>query len=332
MSADRIEREIDIDAPIEVVWTVITEPEHITAGSPTRSSSTSARATRAVSAGTVKATDCRIVVNLRVERMEPPRFFSFRWNYPDGEEPTEANATLVEFSLEERGGSTRLRLVESGIDKLTRSDEDKETYFTGHTSGWATDRRAAPRLRPEAAGQRRPADARRGVETEALVAAVTEPTRRQLLDLLLDRGESTATVLADKPADQPAGRQQAPRSLYSCRARRKREERTRAALPPERRATRRSVAVTRRARRSSGTAAPAHQADRRGRSKGNDKRPVLAFGLRASRHVKQLRSGHGACPRAHPAPLPGGRARKSRISTRGKDCMYGGGRIRTSVG
>jgi DNA-binding transcriptional ArsR family regulator len=31
----------------------------------------------------------------------------------------------------------------------------------------------------------------------ALVAAVTEPTRRQLLDLLLERGESTPTSLAD---------------------------------------------------------------------------------------------------------------------------------------
>ena len=35
------------------------------------------------------------------------------------------------------------------------------------------------------------------VQNEALVAAVTEPTRRQLLDLLLERGESTATALAD---------------------------------------------------------------------------------------------------------------------------------------
>jgi DNA-binding transcriptional ArsR family regulator len=35
------------------------------------------------------------------------------------------------------------------------------------------------------------------VETDALVAAVTEPTRRRMLDLLLERGESTATVLAD---------------------------------------------------------------------------------------------------------------------------------------
>ena len=38
---------------------------------------------------------------------------------------------------------------------------------------------------------------RREVDAETLVAAVTEPTRRQLLDLLLERGESTATALAD---------------------------------------------------------------------------------------------------------------------------------------
>jgi len=39
---------------------------------------------------------------------------------------------------------------------------------------------------------------RSAVDTDALVAAVTEPTRRQMLDLLLERGESTATALADR--------------------------------------------------------------------------------------------------------------------------------------
>jgi ArsR family transcriptional regulator, cadmium/lead-responsive transcriptional repressor len=39
--------------------------------------------------------------------------------------------------------------------------------------------------------------ARRAFDAEALVAAVTEPTRRQMLDLLLEHGESTATTLAD---------------------------------------------------------------------------------------------------------------------------------------
>jgi ArsR family transcriptional regulator, cadmium/lead-responsive transcriptional repressor len=35
------------------------------------------------------------------------------------------------------------------------------------------------------------------VDTQTLVAAVTEPTRRQLVDLLLEQGESTVTALAD---------------------------------------------------------------------------------------------------------------------------------------
>ena len=33
------------------------------------------------------------------------------------------------------------------------------------------------------------------VDTDTLIAAVTEPTRRQMLDLLLEHGESTATAL-----------------------------------------------------------------------------------------------------------------------------------------
>jgi DNA-binding transcriptional ArsR family regulator len=37
---------------------------------------------------------------------------------------------------------------------------------------------------------------RGAIDIEELVAAVTEPTRRQMLDLLLERGESTATALA----------------------------------------------------------------------------------------------------------------------------------------
>jgi DNA-binding transcriptional ArsR family regulator len=36
-----------------------------------------------------------------------------------------------------------------------------------------------------------------GVDPVELVAAVTEPTRRQLLDLLLERGRSTPTALAE---------------------------------------------------------------------------------------------------------------------------------------
>ena len=50
-------------------------------------------------------------VNVRVERFEPPHFFSFRWHHPDGAEPAPSNALLVDFRLESNGNSTLLRLV-----------------------------------------------------------------------------------------------------------------------------------------------------------------------------------------------------------------------------
>ena len=151
MPADRIEREIDIEAPIDVVWAVITEPEHIN-GWFTDAVEVDIRPG---GEGHFRwdANDKRgeHVVNLRVERLEPPHFFSFRWEYPDGAEPDETNAPLVEFSLEARGESTRLRLVESGLESIARSDEAKEKYFTEHTRGWM---QIAEQLRDYAPKQR----------------------------------------------------------------------------------------------------------------------------------------------------------------------------------
>ncbi len=136
MPADRIEREIEIDAPIEVVWSVITEPEHIT-GWFTDTVELEVREGGEGRFGWHRpATDTMHEVNLRIERIEPPHFFAFRWEYDDGEEPTETNAPLVEFSLEARGDATRLRLVESGLNAVDRSDDAKESYFNEHTRGW----------------------------------------------------------------------------------------------------------------------------------------------------------------------------------------------------
>jgi uncharacterized protein YndB with AHSA1/START domain len=150
MSADRIERVIDIDAPIDVVWTVITEPKHINSWFTDSAALDLRPGGEGHFAWDGKGTS-RKNVNLRVERLEPPHFFSFRWDYPDGDDPTETNAPLVEFSLEAQGGLTRLRLVESGLENVARSAEEKETYFADHTSGWT---HFAERLREYAPTQR----------------------------------------------------------------------------------------------------------------------------------------------------------------------------------
>jgi uncharacterized protein YndB with AHSA1/START domain len=137
MATDRIEREIDIDAPVDVVWSVITEPEHIN-GWFTDSAEIEVREGGEGRFGWIeKARHRETWVNLKIERLERPSLLAFRWNYPDGAEPGPSNAPLVEFTLEPRGDGTHLRIVESGLDSVEKTDEAKESYFDEHSSGWS---------------------------------------------------------------------------------------------------------------------------------------------------------------------------------------------------
>jgi uncharacterized protein YndB with AHSA1/START domain len=151
MPRDTIEREIEIDAPIDIVWSIVTEPAHIAEWF----SDSAEIDLRPGGEGTLvwrmKATSREAKVNLRVERLEPPHVFAFRWDYTDGAEPDGTNSPLVEFTLEALGDSTRLRLVESGLENVTRPEEEKARYFSEHTSGWDTH---MDRLQRYVAGQR----------------------------------------------------------------------------------------------------------------------------------------------------------------------------------
>ena len=78
------------------------------------------------------------VVFCTVERIEPERYFSFRW-IPYGvdaeadlqNEPT----TLVEFRLEPAGEGTLLTIVESGFDRVPA--HRRERAFRMNEGGWA---------------------------------------------------------------------------------------------------------------------------------------------------------------------------------------------------
>jgi uncharacterized protein YndB with AHSA1/START domain len=136
MVPDRIERDIVIDAPVEVVWSVLTEPDYMKAWF----ADAVELDARKGGAGTLTwipgGAARQVTVALRIERIDRPRFVSFRWNFPPGEEPTDRNAPLVEFTLTPEGEKTRLHLVESGIRMLDRSDDQKATYADEHNRGW----------------------------------------------------------------------------------------------------------------------------------------------------------------------------------------------------
>lgn len=72
-----------------------------------------------------------------VERIEPNRYFSFRW-IPYGidaeADPAAEPTTLVEFHLEESGGETLLTIVESGFDKVPA--HRRARAFLMNDGGW----------------------------------------------------------------------------------------------------------------------------------------------------------------------------------------------------
>src|SRR3712207_6695880 len=114
MEFGSIRREIQIDASPEVVFDVVSRPEHLqewwpddarydlTPGAPGEIVFGDPAAGGAATGFTV--VDAR-----------PPRLFSFRWTHPVGEIATEHNSLLVTFELEPAGGGTRLRMTETGF-------------------------------------------------------------------------------------------------------------------------------------------------------------------------------------------------------------------------
>ena len=78
-----------------------------------------------------------LTMELRVERMEPESYFSWRWHpyaVDPGVDYSGEPATLVEFLLEEVEGGTLLKVVESGFDRLPPARRD--TALRMNTGGW----------------------------------------------------------------------------------------------------------------------------------------------------------------------------------------------------
>lgn len=131
MVPERIEREILIDAPLEVVWSVVTEPEHISGWF-----SESIEIDLRPGGEAVFGWEGNPTGRARIEKVERPHRFSFRWIRRTGAEPREGDSTLVEFSLRAEGEGTRLRVVESGFPELDWSQDEKVRYASENEQGW----------------------------------------------------------------------------------------------------------------------------------------------------------------------------------------------------
>ena len=104
MVPDAIEREIVIDAPPSVVWSIVTEAQHLAGWFSDEAEIDLRPGGRMLLTwrghGTYEG---------RVETVDPPRLFAFRWQTREGEF-SETNSTLVVMTLEaEEDGDTAPR-------------------------------------------------------------------------------------------------------------------------------------------------------------------------------------------------------------------------------
>jgi uncharacterized protein YndB with AHSA1/START domain len=127
-----IEREVLIEAPIHVVWRIITEPDQMSQWFADRVE----LVVEPGAHGYMGFGDQGGPVV--VETVDPPTRFCFRWNYPRGEEPATGNSMLVEFMLTPEGDErTRLRVVESGHELRDWPHSEKQRYADEHRGGWS---------------------------------------------------------------------------------------------------------------------------------------------------------------------------------------------------
>jgi len=135
MEFGTIEREIHIDAPPEIVFEVVSRPEHLREWWPDEARYEPTPGSQgeivfgdpAAGGGTVGFT----VVNVR-----PPRTFSFRWTHPAGAVADEGNSLLVTFELAPSGSGTLLRMTETGFREMGWEVAVLEEQYREHQHGW----------------------------------------------------------------------------------------------------------------------------------------------------------------------------------------------------
>jgi uncharacterized protein YndB with AHSA1/START domain len=136
VTQDRIETEIRVDAPVERVWTVLTDRTHMAEWF---AHGLAVRELDLRPGGLLLLYQERHEATLpaRIVTVDPPRTFAYRWAmaYP-GHEPTEDNATLVEFRLIPDGDGTVLRVSESGFARVAMPAERAYAGYDAHSRGW----------------------------------------------------------------------------------------------------------------------------------------------------------------------------------------------------
>ncbi|WP_229266542.1 SRPBCC family protein [Leptospira sp. severe_002] len=135
--SDRIEKTIDLKAPVSRVWKALTDYREFGQWFRVKVETPFVPGQPATGQITYPGYE-HIRWNVIIQKMEPERLFSLTW-HPYAIDPNVDYSgepqTLVEFTLEPTANGTRLRVVESGFDKIP-AHRRAEAYRM-NDGGWA---------------------------------------------------------------------------------------------------------------------------------------------------------------------------------------------------
>ena len=136
MEFGSIEREIFVEASPEIVFEVVSSPDHLKQWWPDDARYEPVPG----AAGEIVFGDCAAggtVVGFTVVDVRPPRTFSFRWTHEVGEVAAAGNSLLVTFDLTPSDGGTLVRMTETGFRERGWEAAVLEATYNDHVSGWA---------------------------------------------------------------------------------------------------------------------------------------------------------------------------------------------------
>jgi uncharacterized protein YndB with AHSA1/START domain len=136
MEYGSIEREIFVEASPEVVFEVITQPEHLREWWPDEVTLEAVPGAEGELVFNRRDGDGAFHVPLTVLELDPPRLFSFRWGYEAGETPAVGNSYLVTFDLEPSATGTTVRMTETGFRERGWEIAKLEETYNDHVEGW----------------------------------------------------------------------------------------------------------------------------------------------------------------------------------------------------
>jgi len=148
MEYGSIERELYVEASPEIVFEVISRPEHLREWWPEDAT------LDPVPGGTGELVfrggdpEVATAVPMTVLEVVPPRRFAFRWAYDPGATASGSNSFLVTFELVPSGTGTTVRLTETGFREQGWDIAVLQAAYQDHVQGWDY---FLPRLRDYAA-------------------------------------------------------------------------------------------------------------------------------------------------------------------------------------